>query len=566
MKQEENPLQENCFIPFTESLDAFSLPEKFTFPFYYEPHPLSLLAAKNLQNHIETQRDWVHNFGIHASKEGLVIGKMFGVLVVQTKDNQLGYLAAFSGKLADENHHPNFVPPVFDMLKEDGFFVAEIKVLNKINHELKDLENNPTYLDYQQYQEDETALVTTRLALKRKQMKIAKDRRKVIRNKGQEELAPDEFKVLEQELKDESLGHQFYYKRFAKFWKERLALTAEAVNFYSDKVKALREERKTKSAALQKKLFNQYRFLNQDKKEKSLYDIFLPTINDVPPAGAGECAAPKLLQYAFLHEMKPIALAEFWWGESPKSEVRKHGYFYPACRGKCEPILGHMLGGIEMDDNPMLTNPAEGKTVEIVYEDEHLLVVNKPSEFFSVPGINIKDSVLLRMKQRYPTATGPLVVHRLDMSTSGLMIVAKTKEIHKSLQYQFIKRTIKKRYVALLDGIVDGEEGFIDLPLRVDLNDRPRQLVCFEHGKNARTKWEVIDRSNNQTRVYFYPITGRTHQLRVHAAHPMGLNIPIIGDDLYGQKKGRLFLHAESIDFLHPITKERMLIQVDPEF
>jgi tRNA pseudouridine32 synthase/23S rRNA pseudouridine746 synthase len=566
MKQQENLLQENCFIPFTESLDAFSLPEKFTFPFYYEPDPLSLLAVTKLQNHIEIQTDWDHNFGIDTSKEGLVIGKMFGVLVVQTKCGRLGYLAAFSGKLADDNNHPNFVPPVFDMLKEDGFFITEIKVLNKINHQLKELEKNPTYVDFQQYQEEEAALVATRLGLKRKQMKLAKNKRKALRNKGREELTPDEFKVLEQELKDESLGHQFYYKRGAKFWKERLALTEEAVNFYLDNVKLLRAERKTKSAALQKKLFDQYQFLNKAKIKKSLYDIFLPTINDVPPAGAGECAAPKLLQYAFLHEMKPIALAEFWWGQSPKSEVRKHGYFYPACRGKCQPILGHMLEGLEMDDNPMLTNPAEGKTVGIVYEDEYLLVINKPSEFFSVPGINIKDSVLLRMKQRYPTATGPLVVHRLDMSTSGLIIVAKTKEIHKSLQYQFIKRTIKKRYVALLDGIVEGEEGFIDLPLRVDLDDRPRQLVCYEHGKNARTKWEVIQRSSNQTRVYFYPITGRTHQLRVHAAHPMGLNIPIVGDDLYGQKKQRLFLHAESIDFLHPITKERLLIQVDPEF
>jgi tRNA pseudouridine32 synthase/23S rRNA pseudouridine746 synthase len=428
------------------------------------------------------------------------------------------------------------------------------------------LEEEPDYLAYIDYLAEEEALVAERLALKRRQMKKAKDIRKKIRKAAKPQLSTAAFQALEEELKQESLGHQFYYKRQANFWKERLAETEKGLNLYLDKIKALREERKVKSAKLQRKLFNQYRFLNQAKEEKSLYEIFLPTINDVPPAGAGECAAPKLLQYAFLNDWKPIALAEFWWGASPKSAVRKHGYFYPACRGKCEPILKHMLEGMEIDDNPLLTNPAEGKTVGVVYEDDYLLVVNKPAEFFSVPGKNIEDSVALRMKQRYPTATGPLVVHRLDMSTSGLMLIAKTKEVHKRLQYQFVKRTIKKRYVALLDGTIEEETGFIDLPLRVDLEDRPRQLVCYKHGKNARTKWEVIEKSNGKTRVYFYPITGRTHQLRVHAAHPEGLNTPIIGDDLYGKKGERLHLHAEWIEFLHPVTKKRMEVEDLAEF
>lgn len=566
MKQQKKLGQANCFIPFEESMDNYALPEKFTFPFYYEPHPLSLLAAKKLQHYLETQSDWEHNFYTKEGDEEPAIGKMFGVLVVQTKDNRLGYLAAFSGKLANENHHAMFVPPVFDMLKDDGFFVTGVKVINKINQSIKSLEEDPNYFAYQQYLKEETELVETRLAFKRQQMKQDKNRRKAEREAARERLSPEAFKVLEQSLKDESLGHQYYYKQTVKFWKMRLAMTQKGLDVYQDQLDALKEARKTRSAGIQKQLFNQYVFLNYQKEEKSLYDIFLPTINDVPPAGAGECAAPKLLQYAFLHNLKPIALAEFWWGESPKSEIRKHGYFYPACRGKCEPILGHMLGGMSMDDNPMLKNPAEGKTIDIVYEDEDLVVVNKPADFFSVPGINIKDSVQVRMKQRYPEATGPLTVHRLDMSTSGLMLIAKKKEIHKNLQYQFIKRTIKKRYVALLDGDVEGEGGFIDLPHRVDLEDRPRQIVCFEHGKNARTKWEVIERSNNQTRVYFYPITGRTHQLRVHSAHPMGLNIPIIGDDLYGKKGKRLLLHAESIQFVHPVTKKAMHIQVDPEF
>ena len=225
-----------------------------------------------------------------------------------------------------------------------------------------------------------------------------------------------------------------------------------------------------------------------------------------------------------------------------------------------------MLKGLDMEANPFQENPAEGKTIEIVYEDEVLLVINKPAEFLSVPGKIISDSVYQRIKEMFPNATGPLIVHRLDMSTSGLMLIAKDEETYVKLQSQFIKRTIKKRYVAMLDGILEENEGFIDLPLRVDLDDRPRQLVCYEHGKPAQTKWEKIEVRNNQTLVNFYPITGRTHQLRVHASHELGLNTPIVGDDLYGKKANRLHLHAESLTFEHPETREQMTISVAPTF
>jgi len=260
-------------------------------------------------------------------------------------------------------------------------------------------------------------------------------------------------------------------------------------------------------------------------------------------------------------------MAEFWWGQSPKSEIRKHKQFYPACKSKCEPILlSHMLKGLDMEANPFQENPAEGKEIEIIYEDEILAVINKPAEFLSVPGKIISDSVYQRVKDLYPNATGPLIVHRLDMSTSGLMLIAKDEETYVKLQGQFIKRTIKKRYVALLDGVLKEKDGFIDLPLRVDLDDRPRQLVCYEHGKSAQTKWERIEIRNNQTLVYFYPITGRTHQLRVHASHELGLKTPIVGDDLYGSKANRLHLHAESLTFEHPISKEELTIQKESEF
>ncbi|MCK5354380.1 MAG: RluA family pseudouridine synthase [Methyloprofundus sp.] len=219
-----------------------------------------------------------------------------------------------------------------------------------------------------------------------------------------------------------------------------------------------------------------------------------------------------------------------------------------------------------MDKNPLLNNPAAGKTIDIIYQDEAMLVINKPAEFLSVPGKNIDDSVYLRIKQSYPRATGSLIVHRLDMSTSGLMLIALSKEAHKNLQRQFIKRTVKKRYVALLDGTVKEDAGIIDLPLRVDLDDRPRQLVCYEHGKPAQTQWEVIHRKDNKTKVYFHPLTGRTHQLRVHSAHAKGLNMPILGDDLYGNIAKRLHLHAESIEFSHPISRELMHFQIEAEF
>ena len=364
----------------------------------------------------------------------------------------------------------------------------------------------------------------------------------------------------------ESLKDQYYYRQLDNYWKQRLQHTQDKIDVFAHEIAALKEERKVKSSALQQDIFDQYYFLNQQGEKKSLGAIFQHIEELKPPAGAGECAAPKLLQYAFLHQLKPITMAEFWWGRSPKAEVRKHGQFYPACRGKCEPILSHMLEGIEMDDNPMMSNSAIGRFIETVYEDDALLVINKPAELLSVPGKNVEDSVYYRMKQRFPDASGPLIVHRLDMSTSGLMLIAKTKEVHKILQSQFINRRIKKRYVALLDGIVEAESGTIDLPIRVDLDDRPRQLVCYEYGKNAQTEWKVVERIGSKTKVYFHPITGRTHQLRLHAAHPMGLNTPIVGDDLYGNKASRLHLHAEMIEFIHPDSKEWMVVQVDAAF
>ncbi len=551
------------FIPFRDG-NLIPLPSNFTFPFYYTPHPIALKAVGQLQERLKSG-DFKHDFGIGRSERNGAIGKMFGVLVVQNESGELGYLAAFSGKLGNSNHHEGFVPPVYDLLDPTGFFRKEEIEVNELTLELHRLEQNEGYLQlknkvgihrntFLQWTEEEKA-----------QLKKSKKLRQVKRDTADQTDAST-YNFLIEELKEESIRQQIQFKQQQYAKKLDLNQMEESLQEFEQQLSELREKRAAMSADIQRRIFQSYTFLNSANQQKSLLDIFKETPFNTPPAGAGECAAPKLLQYAFLNQLKPIAMAEFWWGMSPESEVKIHQEFYPACRGKCEPILSHMLKGIEMDVNPMSINPAEGKELPIIYEDDYLLLVNKPAEFLSVPGKTIVDSVQTRIQHLYPYATGPLLVHRLDMSTSGIILIAKKKDIHESLQKQFLKRSVEKRYIALLQGYVKSTQGEIELPLRVDLEDRPRQLVCYEHGKHALTRYEVLERTKGYTRVYFYPHTGRTHQLRVHAAHASGLNAPIIGDDLYGQKADRLYLHAEYFSFWHPITKERVEITCPAPF
>lgn len=559
------PKKTNCFTAFKSSIKDIELPKQFTFPFYYTPHPLCIQAAQELQEHLLEQKSWRHNFGLDKNEEN-PIGKMFGVLLVQNENGKIGYLAAFSGKMAGVNHLPGFVPPIYDMLDENSFFMKGQLKLNDINKQVKKLQVDQNYIDclntvINTKAEAEKMITEQRLAIIE-----GRKHRKAKRQIGAKELSEIEFIELKDKLSKESVAQKNQLKHLTKLWADKIELAESDLNKFQTEIDALKEQRKKLSNSLQQQLFEQYNFLNAIGEQKNLSSIFAKTNQEVPPAAAGECAAPKLLQYAFENNLKPIAMAEFWWGESPKSAIRKHGQFYPACQGKCQPILGHMLQGLDVEENPLLSNPAEGKSIEIVYEDEELLVINKPAEFLSVPGKAIQDSVYQRMKIQFPKATGPLIVHRLDMSTSGLMLIAKNKDSHKKLQRQFINRKVKKRYVALLDGLLKEEFGIIELPLRVDLDDRPRQLVCYEHGKNATTKWEVIERENGRTKIHFYPITGRTHQLRVHAAHASGLNTPIVGDDLYGKKDRRLHLHAESITFKHPQTNDTLSFNVQADF
>ena len=551
------------FKQFSSNIDSISLPEKFTFPFFYETHPLCEIAAQEVQDYLLNQSDFEHNFGLNNNQDA--IGKMFGVLVVENSFGEIGYLAAFSGKIANSNTHNFFVPPVFDMLDENGFFIKEQLILNDINEEVKSLENNPEYKDLKL--EFEAYLISSELEIinKKVEVKRLKNERKQLRKENIISLSQDEYQIFEADLIRQSLRDKHEFNVFLKSIDDKISDYKCSIASFEIKINELKELRKNKSNALQNRLFESYSFLNSLGEQKNLLDIFSEN-DEQPPAAAGECCAPKLLQYAFLNDLKPLAMAEFWWGTSPKSEIKKHQNFYPACWGKCKPILGHMLIGMEVDDNPFLVNSALDKDLEIVYDDEFMVVINKPADFLSVPGINVKDSVYERIKMKYIEATGPLIVHRLDMPTSGLLVLAKSKESHKILQSQFIKRTVTKKYIALLDGVLSENSGEIKLPIRVDLDDRPRQLVCEKYGKNARTKYEVIEIKDNKTKVYFYPITGRTHQLRVHSSHHLGLNTPIVGDDLYGKSDRRLHLHAAYLELNHPVTNQRMVFEATCDF
>ncbi|MFS2717182.1 pseudouridine synthase [Bacteroides uniformis] len=538
---------------FTTSITDIPLPERFTYPFCYTPHPLCILAAKEVQSYLTRQTAW---------KDELRQGKMFGVLIVQTEHGETGYLAAFSGILAGKNLHPFFVPPVYNLLQPQGFFKIEEENISSINRNIRQLENDKAYAALsaelaRTIQSAEDILATAKAQLK--EAKTAREQRR-----KEKELNAQE----EAELIRESQFQKAEYKRLERSWKARITTLQTQTEDWERRISALKSERKTRSAALQQKLFAQFGMLNYRGELKNLCEIFGQTVHKTPPAGAGECAAPKLLQQAYLHGWKPIAMAEFWWGDSPKTEIRHHGHYYPACKGKCEPILQHMLQGLQVEENPMLKRmQVPSKNLEIVYEDPWLSVINKPAGMLSVPGKEDAVSVYSLMREQYPEADGPLTVHRLDMATSGLMLIAKTKRVHQNLQAQFKNRLVRKRYVALLEGVVPKDKGTVDLPLCLNPLDRPRQMVHTEHGKPAITDYQVLERlDGKRTRIAFYPRTGRTHQLRIHAAHPLGLHCPIIGDELYGEKADRLYLHAEYLEFTHPITGETVRITKEAEF
>ncbi|MFT5221436.1 MAG: tRNA pseudouridine32 synthase/23S rRNA pseudouridine746 synthase [Planctomycetota bacterium] len=531
-----------------------AIPHRLVDPFAPVPHPLAIEAADLLSAKLKQTP---------ALSEGLVApgqGKMFAVLVVVDEAGQIGYLSAFSGMLNQQWRVPGFVPPVFDVDERDSFLDQGEATLEHLSAQIDAFMNQPARVEAgrqleqmcRQHEDEMTALKQRNKIRKqgRAQQRIADSGNSVVRSPLSElELASQRDKRGLKDLK------------FA--WQEKLEVAGQCFERdFSLPLEQLKFERKRISQSLQQRVFAGYRLKNARGDTALLKDLFG---DRTPTGGSADCAAPKLIHYAVEHRVKPLALAEFWWGGEPLDGVRHHRHFYPPCRGRCELILPFMLQGFEREPPSFAPNPEICEPV-VVFEDEGFLVVEKPAGMLSIPGKQTAGSLFSWLQQRYPQAEGPLLVHRLDMATSGLLLVAKNLPTHKILQRQFIDRIVEKRYVALLEKPVAESRATIDLPLRVDLDDRPRQRVCHQHGKPAVTHMKVISSDESSTRVYFYPVTGRTHQLRVHAAHHLGLAAPIIGDALYGRPAQRLMLHAERLRFLHPVSGKPITFVSDALF
>ena len=537
-------------------------PLLFTYPFCYTPHPLCVAAATQVQRYIRES-------GVCQGERG---GKMFGVLVVEHAYagglRQLGFLAAYSGLLGGRNDWRYFVPPVFDAQQPDGHFKTVEREISAINRQLYDMQHDPMYLKMKATRDafaKERGEAIDRFRADADAAKRRRDeRRRDERRRSGEPISEAERTAMTREsqfLKAE-------LRRMRKDMEERLAdFDRRFSAVYTDRMAELRERRRRMSDDLQLWLFGQYRMLNANGVERTLVDIFNDYTHALPPAGAGDCCAPKLLQYAYSHGLRPVCMAEFWWGEPPAHEVRHHMAYYPACRSKCLPILTHMLQGLDVEPNP-LAQPVAAR-LEIVYEDAALAVVVKPAGMLSVPGKEAIDSVESIMRRRWHIGGAtPIMPHRLDKDTSGLLVVARTADAYRHLQRQFAGRLIAKRYEAVVDGIPAQREGTVALPLAPDISDRPRQHVDFGHGKPATTFYRVVATANGHALVWLYPHTGRTHQLRVHCAHPAGLACPILGDPLYGRgtATGRMYLHAAQLQFTHPATGKKMEFEAPSGF
>ena len=554
-------------------LSGIDIPERMNNPLDYQPHPLCIAVCKELQTYLSEREDW---------REEIDKGKMFGVLIVENAQPasgapKIGYLAAYSGQIGGRSDWDDFVPAVFDYLQPDGYFKTHEAEISGINQSIRKLEANTHMKEAKglilQLQEERKHTI----AAYQEKIKKAKAKRDARREAGS--LNPEE----EAEMVKESQFMKAELRRLKKSLSEKTSLETEYEAYQAD-ILSLKQLRKTLSDALQQWLFSQFRMQNHEGESKDLLEIFrdaalrdypqatiatsrIAALKMVPPAGSGECCEPKLLQYAYSLGYKPLQMAMFWWGESPKEEIRHHLHFYPACNGKCKPILQWMLPASTFE--PAAVDLSLYNKVETLYEDREIAVIHKPEGLLSVPGKDAaQPSVYALMRSKYPEATGPLIVHRLDMSTSGVMMIAKTEFAYHRLQKAFLTHQIQKKYVAIISGKVIPEKGIISLPLMPDYLDRPRQIVDHEQGKEAITEYEVLEPVDDfHLRIALYPKTGRTHQLRVHCAHQEGLNAPILGDPLYGNEKAaRLHLHAEEITFEHPLTGKKMTITRKADF
>ena len=575
-------------------------PRQFTYPFCYDVDPLAEAASEELQHYIATT-------GLMSTEKGC--GKMFGVLVVEYEDEegalQRGFLAAYSGLLGGRNDWQYFVPPVFDAQQPDGHFKRTEREISAINREISAIEHDPQYLQSVAQHEETMKRLQAEVEAFKMEVDVAKARRDARRKSGE---------PLSEEEQAEMVRESQFMK--AELRRRRKAMEQADSTFntqHSTFLKSLQLQRKQMSDELQRWLFAAYRMLNAKGEERDLIDIFREYTHAMPPAGAGDCCAPKLLQYAYKHRLRPVCMAEFWWGESPASEIRHHLHYYPACRSKCLPILTHMLKGLDVAPNP-LAQKRHTAEPRVLYADEYILVVDKPAGMLSVPGkaddsasVSVEEYFANNSKFKTQNSKFLKAAHRLDMDTSGLLVLARTEQAYVELQRQFASRETVKRYEAVLSGVpkhttphstfhndvpepITQNSKFktqnsstqpdscleaISLPLIADINDRPRQRVDMEHGKPALTLYNIVEVraadantavayttkkvDKGLTLVHLYPKTGRTHQLRVHCAHPQGLACPILGDPLYGTERAdRMYLHAAELTFRHPITGEPM--------
>lgn len=519
-------------------VSGIELPAQFTYPMHYVPHELCKIAAHEVMDFALSQDEW---------RNELLAGKMLGVLVVKDLDNSLGYLAAYSGNLDHNGNHPYFVPHIYNLLDPHGLFRTGEAKITAINRRIEALENSPERGELSHSIDCTIAHQEQEQLLMRQAIDSAKASRDKCRNQGN--LSPQQ----EAAFIKESQHMKAEMRRLKKRHREQLAALTQRLNDYDTHIAHLKQQRRLMSEELQSQLFSLFVVRNARGESLDVATIFDHRLHRLPPAGTGDCCAPKLLQHAFVHHLTPVCMAEFWVGRSPHGQVRHHGHYYPACRSKCLPLMEFMLQGLDVESNQLATAPSS--EVQVIYEDQWLIVVDKPAGMLTVPGKDADAKSLLEIvDEMLPEGENALEVHRLDQATSGLVIIAKTKDAQSALRQQFEQRKVHKTYLAMLDGSPANDEGTIALPLRPDLDDRPRQVVDFENGKEAITRYRMLEHHGHHTLVEFTPLTGRTHQLRVHASHPQGLARPITGDMLYGTASTRLHLHAQSLRFTHPIT------------
>ncbi len=483
-------------------------------------------------------------------------GRMFGFLLGVDGNGLTHELWAYSGSHAGGLDSSKFVGPASDVRAKSPEFVAGEQRVGELSSAIDRMQVQPEFLELND------RLTAIREAKKKeidalKEVhSIRRQHRTMQRTEGNDAIA----------LNRESQLDKIQMRALKALWDRREEEAVAEFEAFNQQIQDLIQERSMLSASLHRLWFEQFTVPNAAGEEASVSELFAADGAGFPPAGTGECVAPKLFAEAARRKLSAVHFEEFWWGPPPRSEVRRHRQRYAPCRGRCQPLLKHMLTDTALvlpDDPSLVVCHAD---IEVLHAGQGYVVIHKPAGLLSIPGKLQSDSVQTRIAALYPEARGPMIVHRLDQATSGLMLVALDERSYHELQRQFLERKVEKRYLALLEGVPETDNGEIELPLRVDPMDRPRQVVDFKYGKEARTRWKLHALSDGRAWVHFWPETGRTHQLRVHAAHVDGLNRPIVGDPLYGNAGERLMLFAEILNFNEPYSGKPQFVKLPQRY